>query len=132
MKVKPYKRQFRESLYLHINNGGISIDLKYDEIGRKCLNISASHFGTKTNEMLVPIDKPSLKHIILELVEQYQSWDESDTMAVKGKDFGVARGRIKSSAITELTRQINELLEPESEAYLQPKLTSDSNTLDKG
>lgn len=71
--IKPLK----ESTYLHISNGGVTVGMEYDSLGENCLKINAGHFGIKTNEMKIPITKSALRAIILDLVYELENWREA-------------------------------------------------------
>ena len=74
MKAKPYKtyepyfeetiQKINEEAYLHINNGGVTVDCYLDKNGSPVLNIKASHFGNKTNDMEIKTSQSGLLSIV--------------------------------------------------------------------
>lgn len=93
MRHKVYKRQFKEETSLEMSNGGVTIKIGYDTIGRKCLKVNASHFGTKMNEMEIPINRLALLKLILDLADQYTQFSDSENEKAYDKDFGVGMER---------------------------------------
>jgi len=67
------------STYLHINNGGITFDFDYDlKKSALIIKVHASHFGIKTNKMVVPTDRDSIKQLsdnILKFLEYTKDLD---------------------------------------------------------
>lgn len=88
-----YKRQFKEETSLEMGNGGVIIKVGYDSIGRKCLKVNASHFGTKMNEMEIPINRLGLLKLIIDLAEEYTQFSDGENVKAYDKDFGVGMER---------------------------------------
>lgn len=92
-KHQIYKRQFKEETSLEMGNGGVVIKVGYDSIGRKCLKVNASHFGTKMNEMEIPINRLGLLKLIIDLAEEYTQFSDGENVKAYDKDFGVGMER---------------------------------------
>lgn len=72
----------KNGLYLHINNGGIKIEVS-DDVG-PTINISASHFGHQTNEMRIHVEKETLREIGQMFRDAYDNdFSEASVVAAK-------------------------------------------------
>lgn len=87
-----------ENVYLHINNGGISVGVSYDE-GLQ-LEVKATHFGNVTNHLKSYVSAEGLR-AIGELLIKYSEagYKEKDyckaELVNNGKDPEVASGSFK-------------------------------------
>lgn len=83
------KKRLKEETSLEMGNGGVVVKVGYDSIGRKCLKVTASHFGTKMNDMEIPINRLGMLKLIIDLADEYTQFSDGENEKAYDKDFGV-------------------------------------------